>query len=793
MLAGSDSNSMELRNSRAPASVEPEVLEADANPGSSSKGAAERMASRKSKSAPPPMPAGGRRKKGVKAATAQEMSARQRDISVAEFFQKNRHLLGFDNPRKALLTTVKEAVDNSLDACEEAGILPEIEVKIEVAPSSEGGLPPSVAQATRFTVTVTDNGPGIVKKNVGKVFAKLLYGSKFHRLRQSRGQQGIGISAAGMYGQLTTGKPTRVVSKIAKEPKAHCFEVSIDAKKNEPVEHETKQIDWGREQGTSVSITLEGRFQKGKGSVEEYLELTSIANPHAVFVYMAPEGEKREFPRGVDVLPDQPREIKPHPYGIELGMLLKMLQDTKSHWLSGFLSAEFVRVSGKAADEICKAAKLSPRAKPRSIMGKDAEALYKALQTVKLMSPPTDCISPIGEKAILAGLYKEIKGDFYTAVTRSPAVYRGNPFVIEAGIAFGNQGFLKKDPDQDKAEQEELSLDDGDGNGNGDSERPKTLAELRKAARLKEKQAKEEIKGPELSRLIRFANRVPLVYQQTACSTYKAAVEVGWRKYGLTQSRGSLPQGSLVIFVHMASVWVPFTSESKEAIADYDEVRKEIRLALQECGRRLGIHLNKIARAKYEMSRRDKFGLYIKEVAEACGKLKHKYGTVNVEKLKKQLQSVAQKVTGGEKTEAELKRKENAPEELANTIVVTEQGIQGDVPEGMAPGGAAAPEAAAALLEAAEPAEAEAPAKGKGKAKAKKGKAGKAPKPAKPAKPVKAKAKAAPAKAAKGKAGGPPGIDDIPITSFGKQLSGKPAKAAKAKGKKGGSKQKELF
>src|SRR5678809_1467995 len=123
--------------------------------------------------------------------SAVEMGARQREISVSEFFTKNRHLLGFDNPRKALLTCVKEAVDNALDAAEEAGILPDVVVTLEVA-SSDGAPPPPASQATRFRVTVTDNGPGIVRQQIPPIFAKLLYGSKFHRLRMSRGQQGIG-------------------------------------------------------------------------------------------------------------------------------------------------------------------------------------------------------------------------------------------------------------------------------------------------------------------------------------------------------------------------------------------------------------------------------------------------------------------------------------------------------------------------------------------------------------------------------------------------------------------------
>src|SRR5438045_354539 len=150
------------------------------------------------------------------------MAKGQRDISVSEFFTKNRHLLGFDNPQKALLTAVKEAVDNSLDACEEAGILPTLRVQIEE--TAEG----------RFKVTVEDNGPGIVKAQIPKIFAKLLYGSKFHRLKQSRGQQGIGISAAGMYGQLTTGRPIIITSKTGKGRPAHRMEVRIDARTNAP-------------------------------------------------------------------------------------------------------------------------------------------------------------------------------------------------------------------------------------------------------------------------------------------------------------------------------------------------------------------------------------------------------------------------------------------------------------------------------------------------------------------------------------------------------------------------------
>ena len=581
------------------------------------------------------------------ALSAVEMGARQREISVSEFFTKNRHLLGFDNPRKALLTCVKEAVDNALDACEEAGILPEIIVKIEIV--STGDTIPTPSQATRFRVTVTDNGPGIVREQIPRIFAKLLYGSKFHRLRMSRGQQGIGISAAGMYGQLTTGKPVKIISRTSDRKPAHYFEIQIDTKKNEPIIVKKTEVEWEHARGTSVSIELEGKYMKGRGSVDEYLELTSIANPHAVLAYYNPEGQQFSYTRTFNELPPIPREIKPHPYGIELGMLLKMLHDTKSHWLSGFLTNDFSRVSPRTANEICKAANLDPHSHPRKTARDQAEKLYQAIQSTKIMSPPTDCLSPIGEKAILAGLYKQIRGDFYTATTRPPAVYRGNPFVIEAGLAFGS----------------------GDGGNNG---------AIRRA--LAEGESHED-ETSELARVMRYANRVPLVYQQSACSAYKAVLETAWKNYGISQSRGALPQGPLVVFIHMASVWVPFTSESKEAIADYDEIRKEIRLALQECGRRLAAYIRKKAHAKSEFERRNIFALYIEEVAEACGRLKQ--GKIDSEKLKRQLMKIAVSKTGGEKVDEILKKKGKnpLPEELPHSIVVTEEGVEGEVPEEM--------------------------------------------------------------------------------------------------------------
>lgn len=596
-------------------------------------------------------------RQGSRPLSAREMAAQHREISVSEFFAKNRHLLGFDSPRKALLTTVKEAVDNSLDACEEAGILPDITVKIEVAPGPDGNRP-APSQADRFIVTVRDNGPGIPAAKLGNVFAKLLYGSKFHRLKMSRGQQGIGISAAAMYGQITTGRPCRVISKLADEPKAHLFELSIDTARNEPVIHEKQQIEWDQPHGTEVTIELVGRYMRGRQSVDEYLELTAIANPHARIVYYPPTGEVREFPRGVEELPELPKEIKPHPLGIELGMFIKMAQDTSARTIASFLANDFCRVSSRLAAEICRRAGVDPEARIKKLRTDDLEKIYKVIQETRCMAPPTDCLSPIGEQALKAGLVKTVPADFYVATTRPPAVYRGNPFQIEVAIAYGT------------------------GDGKGSIQRVFEELEDAENGEARAEGEKKDNDTTELARVIRLANRVPLIYQQSACATFKAVVSTNWRNYGIPQSKGALPQGPMTILIHMASVWVPFTNEAKEAIAEYDEIVREVKRALQECGRKLAIWIRRRQQAKSELQRRFTFARYIEEVAAACYRLKD--GRIDQERLKQQLLKIAERVTGGEETDKILQRAriETVDEELADAVVRTDDGeLAGDVPE----------------------------------------------------------------------------------------------------------------
>jgi DNA topoisomerase-6 subunit B len=478
------------------------------------------------------------------------MAARQRDISVSEFFAKNRHLLGFDNPRKSLLTAIKEAVDNSLDACEEAGILPEVLVEVEDLGRD------------RFLIIIQDNGPGIVKKQIPNIFGKLLYGSKFHRLKMSRGQQGIGISAAGMYGMLTTGKPVEITSRTHKTKPAHHFRLQIDTKKNKPEIISDRETEWDVEHGTQVAIELEGKHTRGKQSIDEYLRQTAIANPHVRILYKEPGGETIIYERTSHELPAQTQEIKPHPLGVELGVMQALLKDTRARNLAGFLQHEFSRVSQRVAEEICANAGLSPSALVSRVSHADIEKLLEGIAKTKIMNPPTSCVAPIGEEQLIRGLQSVVPADFYASTTRPPAVYRGNPFIIEAALAYGG------------SEQE----------------------------------------GDAPARVLRMANRVPLLYQQGGCCAYQSVVQTNWRNYSLSQPRGSLPLGPLTIVVHMASVWVPFTSESKEAIASYPEIEEQIIKALQDCGRKLKIYLSHRRRETDEQRKHDYITTYIPHI-----------------------------------------------------------------------------------------------------------------------------------------------------------------------------------
>lgn len=494
---------------------------------------------------------------------AEELAKKQKEISVAEFFERNKQIMGFDTLTRSLLTSVKEAVDNSLDACEEANILPEIRVEIKKLEKARDA----------YVIVVEDNGPGIVKEQIPPIFGKMLYGSRFHAIRQSRGQQGIGISAVVMYAQLTTGRPARITSKIAKDRPAIQVDLIIDTKRNVPEVLREELTHWDKASGTKVEVTVNGRYVKEKKqSVYEYLKSTAVINPHARIVLLEPDGSITTFERATDKLPTPTTEIKPHPEGIELGTLLKMGRATESYKLSSFLVNEFSRLSLERVREICDRASIDEELRPQDLSRGQAERLIDTFKIVKIIAPPTDCLSPIGEILVKKGLKKELKADFIVTSTRPPAVFSGNPFEVEAGIVYG--GELPK----------ENSV-----------------------------------------QILRFANRVPLLYQQGGCVITQAIESIDWRRYGLEQRGGAgIPVGPATVLVHVASTKIPFTSESKEAIANIPEIQAEIELAIRECARKMLSHV----RRKQKLAKLKEKEEIIKKIlpllAEKSAKILHK-------------------------------------------------------------------------------------------------------------------------------------------------------------------------
>ena len=492
------------------------------------------------------------------AGIADKMAKNQKQIAISEFFEKNKHFLGFDSLQRSIITAVKEAVDNSLDACEEARILPDIRVKISKIDSKKDIL----------ELQTEDNGPGIPQKSIEKVFGQLLFGSRFHAIRQSRGQQGIGITGVVMYSQLTTGKPPHVLSKIVNDDTAVSVNIGLDTRKNKAVKSDQTRIIWEnddltrKEHGLRVTTRMKAKYQRGRQSVFQYLRMTSIVNPHADIMFTDPDGETYHWPRVTERLPSKVDAIKPHPHGIELGQLQRMCRESSDSRMTVFLRQNFSGVSMRAAKELCEAAELEITVKPKSLKPDDVRALLEAFQgervvngkAIKLLSPPTNCLSPIEEMLIKKGLSKTIDSKFVSTMTRAPTVSHGNPFQVEVGLIFG-----------------------------------------------------EGMAADKHVEVLRFANRVPLMYQQGGCLLTKAIESVDWRQYGLEQAGGKgVPKGPAAILVHLASTNVQFTSEAKEALSDNEFVFEETRRAMLEMGRGLRKHLEK----KKKMAKtREKFEL----------------------------------------------------------------------------------------------------------------------------------------------------------------------------------------
>jgi DNA topoisomerase-6 subunit B len=497
------------------------------------------------------------------------LAGKQKQIAISEFFEKNKHFLGFDSLQRSIITAVKEAVDNSLDACEEERILPDIRVEI------------NRLKDDRIELMSQDNGPGIPRGVIEHVFGKFLLGSRFHAIRQTRGQQGIGITGVVMYGQLTTGSKTTVISKVEDESSAVRVDLGIDTRKNKAIKSGESRDVWideftGEEikHGLKIRTEMKAKYQRGKQSVYQYLRMTSIVNPHATISLTVKDRdgsviEEGHWPRTTDRLPRVVKEIKPHPHGIHLGTLQRMLREAEERKMTSFLRHNFSGVSMRAAREILKKAGLEESRQPRRIKAEEAQAVLDSFQKVKLLNPPTDCLSPIEDLLIKKGLSKAIDSRFASTVTRETRVTQGNPFQIEVGLVFGG----------DLASDSPIEI-------------------------------------------LRFTNRVPLMYQQGGCLLTKAVESVDWKRYGLDQPGGrGLPKGPAAVLIHLASTNVQFTSEAKEAVAANEEVLAEIRRALMEVGKGLRNHLKKSSQRKKAQEKFELINVILPEISHKTSQI----------------------------------------------------------------------------------------------------------------------------------------------------------------------------
>ncbi len=452
--------------------------------------------------------------------------------STAEYFSKNLQQVGFSSQTKAVLTTLKEAVDNSLDACEEHGILPEIKVVIERVGVG------SIKNSERIRVVVEDNGPGIDGEDLPKVFGEYLASSKFGRGRCTRGQQGIGISAATTWAQLTSASGAKVISKTKGQRKAVSAVIEVDIKNNKGILKNRETIEWDRPNGTRVEFVFDGRVQvNGEAGLLNYLLGTALVNPHVTFQYQLPDQELQTVERVSDAVPQIPEATEPHPHTMKLGEFIAHSHLFGRVKTDVWLKRGFSRLGDAAMDALPKGL-LNQNVD--SLSNADFEKLFSSIQSVELKAPSTSSVLSIGEDALSKSIQRLGKIDFFSVVTRKPTICDFKPVQIEVAIA-------------------------------------------RLEARLSENDAPVQV--------LRFANRVPLQFDKSACAIVHAITSVNWRSYGLGQPKESLPQGPYIMAVSVVSPFIKFKNASKETIDASDELVEEIRRALMQAGQKLSRHI----------------------------------------------------------------------------------------------------------------------------------------------------------------------------------------------------------
>ncbi|MAG18145.1 MAG: DNA topoisomerase VI subunit B [Candidatus Diapherotrites archaeon] len=553
----------------------------------------------------------------IEAASADEIAKEFKEHSVAEFFKKNMQMLGLTGKIKALTTIVHEYVTNSLDACEEAKILPDIEVQIKELGSEY------------YEVTVKDNGPGLTKETVGKALGQLLAGTKFHRMMQMRGQQGIGAAGCTMLSQITTGKASQVITGTGKGNPIS-LEITIDPKKNQPKIANLAEIKKNFK-GTMIKAKFKGmKYVNSEQAPLEYLRRTAIANPHAQITLIEPNKKKIVFKRTLKDIPKQPLEIKPHPKGINVDELNTLAKYTTGRQVSSFLKSEFDRMGDKAISEIQKNVSFDLKKDPRQLTWEECEEIVKQFKKINFIAPRTDGLRPIGEERIRKSLNSIVQPEFLSVVTRRASVYSGGfPFQVEVGIAYGGNA----------GKGNNVVNDDG-------------LVERK-------------------MEIMRFANRAPLLFDTGGCAITKAVQSIDWKRYGVRDFENA----PITIFANLISVHIPYTSAGKQAISDEIEIMEELRLALMDSGRRAAQYIAGKKREQDKKMKKELFFKFIPEIAKALeeitkkgkGKIEKNLEHLVLEKLKlEEDEEEAQKISDEIKETSKdtgKKTKENSPNE----------------------------------------------------------------------------------------------------------------------------------
>ncbi|HEY4675184.1 MAG TPA: DNA topoisomerase VI subunit B [Candidatus Bathyarchaeia archaeon] len=494
------------------------------------------------------------------------------EISASDFFYRNRDIAGFTNPSRAIFAAIRELVENSLDAAESLRIPPEIYVRL----SYEG----EASKETQiYKLRVEDNGSGVPPRHIPSAFGQVLFGSKY-KLKQQRGTFGLGGKMAILYGQITTHQPAYITSSTGMV-RIYSYKLMMDIQRNRPIILDRKVL-LNKEQwrGTVVEFCLEGDYFRAMPKILDYFKQTAMVNPYANVTFVDPKGRLYKFTRITEEMPEPPKETLPHPYGVDVELLQRLIQLTPYKNMHDFLRNHFHRVGEITAQKFLEFSKISPSKNPKKLSHEEIVRLMHMLKTFKdFLAPDASCLSPLGEDLLRAGIVKELNPEFVAVHQRRPATYAGHPFIIEMGIAYGG-------------------------------EIPK--------------------KGSFL--IYRFANRIPLLYDEASDVSVRVINAVNWRRYRAT------PDMPIAILVHVCSTKVPYKTVGKEFISDRPEVRKEIANGLRQVSRQLQRFLTKQEHVDKERKRLGVFNKYLPKIAQFSTNLAGKKKVPDIEKLLKSVQ-----------------------------------------------------------------------------------------------------------------------------------------------------------